>query len=668
MKHIGKYISASALYAGSMVLLLLLFSELWRFILMLHSHDLSSAIPSFILLKSFLIGARFDLRVISPVVLLLFLLGTIPFLDISRSRFIRKVNSILLGVIAAVIFFLHLVDIDFFSYFNSRLNGSALLWSDRPGDIFSMIWHSYHVIWSLLLYLVILFAFLFLVRFITNRILQSTGKTSGWITLLYIPVVVIPLVIGSIGRIHEVAPMRWGLAFFSEYNFANQLALNPVYTFARDVFYDAGKRHHIEQLVNEITFPEAEQITAKLLGVSFDTQQQPRPRLVRHVSVTPENSNPPNVIVIIMESFASSKIGCLKSKYPYDLSPRFDSLSQHGILFTNCYSSGTHTYSGLFTTLYGTPHLFGKVLMKQVQGHYHYWGLPSILSKKGYETLFFTTQDPHFDNMQGFLMAHGVKHVYSVFDYGKEKALSWLGVPDHVMFDYAHDRLRELAQSGKRFFAALLTGSNHAPWFIPDVPFEHIPDSEKRHMELNAFKYSDWALGRFIEQIAGDSVLDNTLIVVTADNGFKYDVTTDLDISILQIPLFLYNTSWGDSVGIRSDRLGCQFDILPTVMGQVGLSYDNYSFGTDLLDSNSTGTDFVFSTRWYEVGYIEDGYYLILRLNHVRPPSLFKLTDKTTDLAGELPEKVEEYKRKALAIYQTAFYNLHRPITDEQQP
>ncbi|NIS38165.1 hypothetical protein GWN91_03100, partial [Candidatus Saccharibacteria bacterium] len=33
------------------------------------------------------------------------------------------------------------------------------------------------------------------------------------------------------GRISAKSPIRWGTAFFSNYAFANQLGLNPLYTF-----------------------------------------------------------------------------------------------------------------------------------------------------------------------------------------------------------------------------------------------------------------------------------------------------------------------------------------------------------------------------------------------------------------------------------------------------
>ena len=660
MKVTSRHISKPAVYVLGVALLLVVFLALWRLLLLVFTLESARAIPGSILLHSFVVGARFDFRTVSVLMAPLLLLAILPRLDIGRSRIMRRIHHGLTVLAAAVLFFLHVADIEFFKYFNTRLNGSALLWSDRPGDVVSMIWDTYPVGWYLLLWLAVLALFAWLL-YRWQELTVGRRPASPLLTnLVWLVVPAVLFTTGGIGRIYEVSPFRWGLAYFSEYDFANQLALSPAYLFGRDVFYDAGKREQIAELVGQIEDPEATAITCELLGIEEGAGGAAGSRLTRPVRFERSGQAPPNVILIIMESFGSSKIGCLKSEYPYDLTPRFDSISAEGILFTNFYSSGTHTYSGLFTSLYGVPHLFGKVIMKQVGGHASVLGLPTILRRHRYTTHFFTTQDPHFDNMQGFLRANGVMDVCGLFDFDRSQEYSWLGVPDHVMFDTAFSRLRSRAESGRPFFATLLTGTHHAPWLFPEVSFERVPESEARAAELNSLKYSDWALGRFMEMVAHSPAFENTLVVVTADNGYRWKPCVDLDLSLLEIPLLLYDTDGRLPAG-RSGRLGCQFDILPTVMGRVGLDYDNCSFGKDLLDTTAAGHDAVLSTRWYEVGYIEDGYYLVTHLNG-GPDRLFRLAEKERNLIDSLPDLAALYKRRALALYQTAYHEVLKPL------
>ena len=164
-----------------------------------------------------------------------------------------------------------------------------------------------------------------------------------------------------------------------------------------------------------------------------------------------------------------------------------------------------------------------------------------------------------------------------------------------------------------------------------------------------------------VNRILDDTLFANTLIFITADNGYKYNITTDLDLSLLEIPLLIIDTDRAGQPGTRNDRLGCQLDILPTVMGLVGLDYDNYSYGVDLLDTAADVDDFVFTTRWYEVGYIQDGYYTIIRLNG-GPLSLFAVPDKANDLADTRPDLLDKYSRRARAVYQSAFTNIQIPL------
>jgi len=662
-----KYVSASAAYIICLAALLLIYSEIWRFFLMIGNAEALPGIPASTILQSYLIGARFDLRVIAITLLPLFLIASVPALDISRRKVVKNASLVLLGIISSVIFFLHLVDIEFYKFFKTRLNGSALMWKDNPGDMFKMILESYPVIQYLLLYLVILVSFIYLAKRLLDLILKLTGPSRWWVTAIYILPVLFLLVIGSVGRIHRTAPMRWGIAFFSKFEFANQLALNPVHEFARDVFYDSGKREHIHRLVSQVVSADGENAVRRMLGMKEVKSGHENDRLVRHRNFGYQNPDPPNVIVIISESFGSSKIGTLFSEYKYDLTPGFDTLSKKGVLFTNFYSTGTHTCTALFSVVTGIPHLFGRTMMKQVQGYWTYYSLAAILRDKGYETIFCTTQDPHFDNMQGFLRANGIMTIYSQMDFDDSLSLNWLGVPDHIMFDNAYDQLRKRAMDGKKFFALIFTGTNHPPCEVPEVGIYRIPESEPRSNEFDAIRYADWAFSRFFYRVDADSAFKNTTIFFTADNGYPYKVATELDLSWIEIPFFVYNTSGRFEAGARNGRLGCQLDILPTVMGQVHLDYDDYSLGYDLFDSVNSVEDFAFSTSWYNVGFIQDSLFLVSRLNG-GPTSLYRLSDKTVDIADQYPGVVEGMKRKAYGIYQSAYFNPSRPIKDDQSP
>jgi len=426
-----------------------------------------------------------------------------------------------------------------------------------------------------------------------------------------------------------------------------------------DATYNTTGRDRVEDLVDIVRLPGSENIVRELLGLPALTDTTHAPRIHRPVHFDPENDDPPNVVLIIMESFGSTKIGALDNQFEYDLSPCFDSIADHGILFDNIYSTGQHTYAGQFSALFGYPHLFDKTVLKQARGYYHFHGLPAILRKRGYATLFFMTHDPHFDNATGFLMANGMDEVYGQYHYDSRQVISTWGVPDQVMFDSAFSRLNRVGD--QPFFVTILTTSNHGPWEIPEADFEHIPESEPKHKELNAFKYSDWALGRFLGQLQQDTAFENTLVVITSDNGFAFRIRSELELGWHEIPLLIYNTSWGDERAARVNRLGSQIDILATVMGQVRSNYDDYSFGRDLLDTVRTGTDYAHFSKWYGIGYIEGEFQLILRTRS-DSWSLYPLSNPGRDITDSLPDLAREYADKAKAIFQVGYLNCMRSL------
>lgn len=659
----ARLLPSTALYYLAVAATLTCFFELWRLLVLLQLRDRINNIPETVILQSFLVGLRFDFCISCYITLPLMVLGSLPMLNIANNKPVRVLNNVLLLLLAAIAFAISLTDIEFFRFFNSRLNSMALEWNETPGFVVSMLWESYPVVRYFLLYAIVMFAFIKTIRWLQYKIFlhRSGQRTPLWSSSISFLVVAAIMLLAMRGRIEEKSPITWGMAYFSEYSFANLLALNPNFTFVRDALYDSRGREKVEETMQSIAFPEAEQIARRLLYLETPDKTASPSRIHRRVTFDPPATDRPNVILIIMESFGSSCIGCLKSKFAYDLSPCFDSLLHEGILFSNIYSTGMHTYAGLLGSIYGHPTMPGKSIMKQVGGQGNFWGLPSILRSQNYETMFFTTHDPQFDNMQGFLMSNEFMHIYSLFDYDQSLKMGTLGVPDHVMFDNAL-RIIDSRTNKTPFFATLLTASNHGPWQVPDVRFERVPDAEKLKFELDGFKYSDWALGRFIRQLQSNKSFDNTIVLITADNGKLLSPVLDLDLTQYQIPILILGIG---SVQIRAqqiDLLGSQTDILPTLMGLLRFDYDDYSFGKDLLSSaSSSRQQFVFFSENFTVGYIEPPYYLISRIGG--KPSLYDLSDPAlSNLTLLLPDITKEYETKALSLFQTAYFNSQRPL------
>jgi phosphoglycerol transferase MdoB-like AlkP superfamily enzyme len=132
----------------------------------------------------------------------------------------------------------------------------------------------------------------------------------------------------------------------------------------------------------------------------------------------------------------------------------------------------------------------------------------------------------------------------------------------------------------------LLTVSNHPPYIIPDW-FK--PQSEDE--ELQIVEYSDWCIRDFLAKARLQPWYDNTLFVIMADHGKIVGyVDSELPESYNHVPLLIF----GPGVEPRvTDELAAQIDVMPTVLGLMGVGYDFEGFGINLLTSHR---DMVFYT------------------------------------------------------------------------
>jgi len=136
----SKYISAPALYFIIVAVVLTLFFELFRLLDLIILSERAAGIPAGDIFYSFIAGLRFDFSISSYIVLPLYILSIIPFLDIQRNRFVRSFISLLLILLTAAAFLLHTIDIEFIRVFNARLNDYLFTWGNMPGAAFNQLW------------------------------------------------------------------------------------------------------------------------------------------------------------------------------------------------------------------------------------------------------------------------------------------------------------------------------------------------------------------------------------------------------------------------------------------------------------------------------------------------------------------------------------------------
>ncbi|NOT52359.1 MAG: hypothetical protein HOP10_13905, partial [Chitinophagaceae bacterium] len=118
------------------------------------------------LFTSFLLGFRYDARIVGVFLLIILLLGTIRFFKPFTNTVSRRILFTFCHVFNFLLLFFYTVDFAHFAYLRQRLNASVLSYMDDAGISMSMVWESYPVIKIFLGWIILFTGLLFAVRFL----------------------------------------------------------------------------------------------------------------------------------------------------------------------------------------------------------------------------------------------------------------------------------------------------------------------------------------------------------------------------------------------------------------------------------------------------------------------------------------------------------------------
>jgi phosphoglycerol transferase MdoB-like AlkP superfamily enzyme len=345
-----------------------------------------------------------------------------------------------------------------------------------------------------------------------------------------------------------------------------------------------------------------------------------------------------------MESMSSYKMGIHGRE---NLTPNFNNLIKESVYFNNFFSSGIHTFNGLFSTCSGYPSMLTEHALRRYTKK-PFTTLGNLLQAKNYQTFFYSTHDPHFDNMEGFFTQNGYKSTYSAFDLPKEKTISVTGVADHEIYNLFFKTINA-ADKSKPFLGFIMTGSDHGPWVIPsDIPYKPTANTE----EKRSTQYADWAIGEFIKTAKQQAWYNNTLFVFLGDHGYSIEGTYEMPLSYHNIPFVLHKPN--TLLANTDSRLGYQPDVVSTVAGLLNLEFNNNSFGVNLLKEKHP---FVFFTADDKIGCVDSSGYFFYELITQRSKRLRKyLQLDQNDYYNSNKNKADSLEAGAKAMLDAAEY------------
>ena len=527
--------------------------------------------------------------------------------NLSRAAgILRWVMRIWFALVAIALSLAFVADTSLYPFWGFKLDASCLQYLSTPTEAMASVSTGYMVVRFIVWLLV---AFIIYKGYPEFRLRPASKKLLRTLFyLLSLPVVII----GIRGGIHE-STTNIGQAYFSQNQFLNHSAVNPVFSFLSSLEKTASD-------IPEYHFMEEPERAALMRDV-FPTVSEQSDTLLR--------TNRPDIVIILLESCGgifTEDIGGRK-----DIMPRFNKLVDEGVYFSNFYANSYRTDRGTLCTWSGYPSFPRSSLMKMPAKTRFLPGIAKSLLKEGYHTSYIYGGDINFTNMRSYLVTIGFDQFCWMKDYTMEqqRTSKW-GVCDDITFATLYDQITAPKANGTHRLIGYSTLSSHEPWDVPTHRLsEEIP---------NAFNYLDECLGNFIDKMKQTPQWDNLLVILLPDHGYSYfgvDETHELHDHVPMLWL------GGALRGPRRVEQFCnQTDLPATLLGQMGLPHDDYLFSRDVMSRNYT-YPFVVHTYNNGITMKDSTGFAVYDLNVNRI-----IVDKSTD--------AQKLIRRGMAILQTA--------------
>ncbi len=358
----------------------------------------------------------------------------------------------------------------------------------------------------------------------------------------------------------------------------------------------------------------------------------------RNIRAASSDSKKYNIIFITVESLSTEFMG--KFGNQQNITPNLDKLADQSIFFTNLYAVGTRTVRGLEAITLSVPPTPGSSIIRRPDNQ-SLFNIATIFKNQGYAINFLFGGYSYFDNLQNYFHGNG----YNIVDQGNLKSNEisfsniW-GVADEDILIKSLELADQNYKEGKAFFSLIMTTSNHRPYTFPEGKID-LPSGGGRSA---AVKYTDYAIGKFLELAKIHPWFDNTIFVITADHCASSAGKTDLPVNKYHIPLLIYAPNILKPQII--DSLASQIDITPTILGLLNFSYNSKFFGQDILNMPANRA---FISTYQLLGFMKDNHLIILRPQE--QAKTYKLVAEDKIEIENIPSLVKE----AISFYQIAY-------------
>lgn len=390
------------------------------------------------------------------------------------------------------------------------------------------------------------------------------------------------------------------------------------------------------------------------------------PFSIRRIVSTSDEAVRPNVIMVTIESLSADFMEHFGNTQ--HLMPVLDSIADEGILFTDMYSTGTRTVRGMEALSLSIPPTPGNSIVRRTDNENLYC-IGTVFKGAGYSRTFFYGGDGYFDNMNAFFGNNG----FDIVDRGSrvipgehfqgtrqmigDKDVhfenAW-GICDEDLYDAVIRDADRKFQGRQLFYDFVMTTSNHRPFSYPPGKIDIRSGSGRE----GAVKYTDYAIGEFLNKIKNKPWFSNTVIIFVADHCAGSAGKNEINVENYHIPCIFYNLK---STKPRKIDVQCsQIDLYATLFGILGWSYTSNFYGKDVLLPSYRPRAYI--GTYQKLGYLEQSNLVILSPRQKANEYHWNRNDNSQVTVKQDTAVI----MKAVGLYQSASYLFKNRLLREE--
>lgn len=479
----------------------------------------------------------------------------IPYLLLFVSSYIpyQKVIRIYSLFIMLIISIIYAADVPLYNEWGYRMDYNAFVYLQNAKEASHFVSFKNTFLSGFLFTVYFFLAFILYKKWIPSQLLKIHYK------ILFAHVLVLGFLVLPIRGGIGIIPMNPGKVFFSTNPVANHAALNVPW----NLLYSLDKAKKQKPFDHFMPGSDAQLLIDSLFANKMDGNM----KILK--------TERPRIIIFLLESFTSDLI--FNSYQDQEITPNLNKRFHTGVYFNKAYATGDRTEKGIASALSGFPSLAQTSILNYPEKTAKLPSLLMDLKNQNYRTSFYYGGDASFASMNTYFLNQGCEQIIDKDHFDPKNYNAKWGVHDHVIFEKLY---KEVISDTSLFLKICLSLSSHPPYDVPEE--RHWPVTDESSLFVNTAYYTDKHLGKMLDKMELDPLWDELLIIIMADHGARWPGNNPYHLpEKFHIPFWM----GGGAVQIDStiEAVSSQNDLPATILGQMNLPHDAYSFSQDLF-------------------------------------------------------------------------------------